>query len=401
MCTKLLVIGASSRSFAESAFRDGMIVSAIDLFGDRDLVAVCQHSTRLDSEAYPQEVLVAAARLPPGPWVYGGGFENHPQLIDRLAAVRRLAGNTGRQTVLVRDPDRLAGYAKRSGCHFPATSRTSVGLPGDGSYLLKPLARAGGFGVMPWQGELMPAGSIDVCWQQHVAGQVMSASLLLGPGRGELLGLCRQLVGYRWGSGSQFGFCGSIEQPFHLLADKLRNRVTGLANLLAEEIGLRGLIGIDFIMPRVGDGDMPVILEINPRPTASLELIERRVGHNLAARHLAACGLPLAGSSARQLVQREPVVWAKLVVMSHQPVVITATKDRLLDTKMAETRRAEEENWPLLADRPAWGSVIESRRPILTVFAAAGSPAVALRRLRSRAYLALAVLHGHQSDAPP
>lgn len=401
MRSKILVIGASSRSFAESACRDGMDVFAIDLFCDRDLTAVCQQVARLSRECYPQGFLDAAAKLPAMPWVYGGGLENHPQLIDQLAATRRLVGNTGRQTVVVRDPARLAVYAKRSGCHFPATFWSPAGLACDGSYLLKGLKSAGGLGVMPWREEAMTAGEKDVCWQQYVAGQVMSASLLLGSDKQELLGFCRQLIGHRWGVGRTFQFYGAIEQPVQLIAERVRQRISGLAGLLAEEIGLRGLIGIDFILPRRGDRETPVVLEINPRPTASMELFERRLGHSLVAQHLTACGLPLTASSAQSVQQRAhmaPLVWAKLTLTSHRSVVITAAVDRLLDSGLAVTRVADEGDWSLLADRPVWGSRIERRKPILTVFAAAGSPAVALRRLRTRANLVTNVLHSEHSE---
>ena len=397
MCTNLLVIGASSRSFAESACRAGMTVSAIDLFGDRDLVAVCQQSLRLPRDEYPHGFLQAAAQLPPGPWVYGGGLENHPHLLDQLAAVRPLAGNTGRQTVLVRDPDRLAVLAKRAGFQFPATFRTPSGVPADGSYLLKPLASAGGLGVMAWRGGLTTGGRGDACWQQQMSGQVMSASLLLGPRQGELLGFCRQLIGHRWGSGIPFGFCGAVEQPLQLYADKVRDRFHRLAHLLADELGLRGLVGVDFILPRMGHGETPVVLEINPRPTASMELIDRRLGGSLAAWHVTACGLRLAGPLTGQSAYPKSVVWAKLILMSQQPVTITAAKDSLLDASLAATRAADEGCWPLLADRPCWGSRIERRRPIMTVFAAAASPAVALSRLRSRAEIVRSVLQAERN----
>src|SRR5438105_3281580 len=81
----LILLGASIRAAAFSALRAGFTPYAIDLFADRDLAAV---GPAVKISRYPQDFLSALAAAPQAPWLYSGGLENYPQLVDRLAAVR-------------------------------------------------------------------------------------------------------------------------------------------------------------------------------------------------------------------------------------------------------------------------------------------------------------------------
>ena len=75
-------------------------------------------------------------------------------------------------------------------------------------------------------------------------------------------------------------------------AEPLRQSLERLLAQLANQTRLAGLVGVDFIVPRGRQGQplQPTLIEINPRPTATMELIERRAGTSLAAAHLAAFG---------------------------------------------------------------------------------------------------------------
>ena len=57
--------------------------------------------------------------------------------------------------------------------------------------------------------------------------------------------------------------------------------------MLAATFGLVGLVGVDVVIDEAGELH---VIEVNPRPTASMELFERATGESLAAAHLAACG---------------------------------------------------------------------------------------------------------------
>lgn len=359
---------------------------AIDLFADRDLRGVCQQTQRLEASGYPEGFLRRAAGMPAAPVAYCGGLENHPELIRQLAATRPLAGNGPTQVSCVRTPERLADVVRRAGCRFPVTVLDPAGLPADGSFLCKPLASAGGQGVVHWYGQSTQPRNSGWCWQQCMSGQLLSVSLVLASGRADLLGVCRQVAGYRGIAGGRFRFRGAVELPPAWVArqDGLVERLKQLGSLLATEAGLVGLVGIDFILPRNSPDKIPVVLEVNPRPTASMELIEQRVGQSLAVRHLAACGLPTPAVRAGQ-PGGTGTTWAKEIVIARQAGTIPATWDQQVEAALAETRTAAEGDWPLLADRPVAGTQVKPGQPVVTVFAAAQTPAEALRRVRYRA----------------
>ena len=369
---------------------------AIDLFADRDLHAVCLQAQRLDASDYPAGFQQIAAGMPAAPVAYCGGLENHPELIQQLAATRPLAGNGAAQVACVRTPERLAGVVRRAGCRFPMTVRDPAGLPADGSFLCKPLASAGGQGVVRWYGQSAPMRSGGWCWQQCISGQLLSVSLVLAPGHVDLLGICRQVTGYRGVAEGPFRFRGAIELPpaWEARHCGLVERLKELGTLLASEAGLVGLVGVDFILSRTGRDEIPVVLEVNPRPTASMELIERRVGRSLAVRHLAACGLPTPAVRAGQ-PGGTGTTWAKEIVVARQAGTITPTWDQQVEAALVETRTAAEGDWPLLADRPVAGTQVKAGQPVVTVFAAAQASAEAFHRVRCRAQrIAAAVPQG-------
>lgn len=389
MHTNLLVIGASSRFLANSATRAGWQVTAIDLFGDQDLQQVCQQTIRIGPDEYPEAIPNMATRLPPGPVVFGGGLENHPAVLTRLAAVRVLAGTSPEILETVRQPAGLARLAAAAGWHFPETHGSARGLPTDGSFLCKPLASAGGQGISRWLGKQpAPAGH---CWQRRVIGTPLSAALLIGRDGSRLLGLCRQFIGLPWCGPPPFGFCGGVELPLPVGSNPLEQTLRQLTDRLAG-CGLRGLVGVDFILPTTTGPQppTPTLIEINPRPTATLELLERRSGESLLAAHLTACGLANpcepVWSTARQ------PLWSKAVLFARTALTVDSELDQQFTRAADRSRTQAEAGWPLLADRPAVGSRIELGRPILTLFAAAATPAASVLRLRRRAAAVAALL---------
>src|SRR5205807_493928 len=89
----LLIVGASARSAAFSVLRAGLRPECADLFADADLRARCPVWCAPPKD-YPGGFLDLPAFAAPGPWLYTGGLENRPELIDELARRRQpLWGN--------------------------------------------------------------------------------------------------------------------------------------------------------------------------------------------------------------------------------------------------------------------------------------------------------------------
>ena len=87
------------------------------------------------------------AEAPRAAWMYAGGLENEPDLIERLAAVRPLLGNRGEVLRRVRDPWALRRVVLSSGFSLPEIRRSPAGLPSDGSWVVKQFRSCGGQGV--------------------------------------------------------------------------------------------------------------------------------------------------------------------------------------------------------------------------------------------------------------
>ena len=105
MPERLIIAGASVRAAAQSAVRSGLLVTAADLFCDRDL-AECSQAHRVAN--YPRGILDITRRIPPAEWMYTGGLENEPDLVDAVSRRHALLGHGGCVLRQVRDPWQLA-----------------------------------------------------------------------------------------------------------------------------------------------------------------------------------------------------------------------------------------------------------------------------------------------------
>jgi predicted ATP-grasp superfamily ATP-dependent carboligase len=238
---KVLVVAVSARMLATLADADGHEVVALDRFGDVDLRAIAPGATARRSGA-----LVALAReVEADAVVYGAGLENRPDLVASLAAGRELLGTPAELLPAVRDPWTLGEVVR-----VPETVRAATG---DG-WLRKPLRGGGGRGIRRWTGgRLRPAEIL----QRRVDGLSCSA-VAVGNGRDAVvLGITEQLHrGYAWIGNATLAHVG--------IAEELRTA----CEAVVARFGVRGAFGVDAIW----DGRELWVLEVNPRPPASLEL---------------------------------------------------------------------------------------------------------------------------------
>ena len=369
-----MIVGASCRAAAASATAAGWSVHVADLFDDVDLAAVAVATRRIDD--YPAGIIAAVSSFPPAPWCYTGAIENHPGVIERVARMRPLAGNPAAILHRVRDPSLLAPLVAAAGLRFPDTHGSAAGIPTDGSFLRKPRASAGGRGIAPWIGAPGPgAGDEGFVWQRRVPGDALSAVMSLSDDGGQVLGLSRQLVGTSWCRAPAFASCGSIRIPSADAPAAVRAQLDALAAALAVEAGLRGIVGVDALLGT--DGRLTVI-EVNPRPPASAELVERATGTSIMAAHLAAFGTRSPTPAQRGC----DTIWSKAILFAATRIAVDGPLlDRLL-ALAAPWSRAD--GRPALADIPRPDQVLHTRAPVLTVFARGDTELESVAELRRR-----------------
>lgn len=363
---RVLIAGVTTRPLARSAARAGWTVIAADPFGDLDLRAAAEVIVPRgpDGQFSPAAAAAAARAVAAGHVAYTSNFENHPDAVAALARGRRLLGNPPAVLRRVRDPLLLTRTLRRLGF---ATPRTRAGVPRSDldrrrRWLLKPRRSGGGHGLSVWR--VGQPVSRRHYLQERITG-VPGSVVFLADGRHALvLGLSRQLVGRRELGASGFRYCGSLMGPGLFAADgALRSRAAALAEAVVRAFGLVGLNGIDFIA-RAG---VPWPIEVNPRFSGSMELLERGAGLSLFALHADACAGRLPADSVPGLDR----VHGKAIVFARGDIVTGATRGWLGD--------------PAIADIPRPGESIARGRPICTVFASARDPEACLRSLGASA----------------
>jgi len=344
----VLIAGVTTRALAASAARAGYRVTAVDAFGDADLRAV---AAVVPLQRRPERPFAAAdaARAVRAVFAdlaaYTSNLENHPTAVAALARGRRLLGNDAATLARVRDPLALARALRARGFAVPLT-RASAPVRGERRrWLLKPRRSGGGHGIMAWS-----AARPVPRWaylQERIAG-LPGSIVFAADGRAAVpLGLTRQLVGEPALGATEFRYCGSLlagDAPLFPRQAALLERATALAEAVSEAFGLHGLNTIDFIARR----GVPFPIEVNPRPSASMELVERATGLSLFQVHLDA--------SAGRLPGRPAVagpVFGKAIVFARRATVIEDPAAWRVD----------------LADIPHRGERITRGRPICTVFA--------------------------------
>src|SRR5207247_7418794 len=373
--TRVLVAGVSTRAAAESAARAGFVVTAIDAFGDLDQHASVR-ALSLGRSFAAHAAARAARSIECDAVVYLSSFENHPTAVSTLAEGRALWGNTPAVLRRVRDPVlvmralRCRGYAVPDVYAAPGSSQTSVQSrhekvrrkPGstadttsvnDGRWLVKPLASGGGHRVRPWRHE---TGLPRRCYlQELVDGTPGSVVFVASGGRTVPLGVSRQLIGDHAFGAAGYRYCGNILAAGDADDTALVHRASALASAVVEEFGLVGVNGIDFVA-RAG---LPYAIEVNPRWTASMELVERAYGLSVFGAHAAACAA--AGLPEFDLVraQRGAGAVGKAVVFARRDAAIGDTRAWLPGDAAASVR-----------DVPHRGQRIPAGRAVCTVFAA-------------------------------
>jgi uncharacterized protein len=366
MPRRLLVAGVTTRPIASSAARSGWTVTAVDAFGDLDLRACAGVIAlrREDGGFDPSAAATAARNIPAEAVTYSSNFENHPSAVAALAAGRRLLGNPAAVLERVRDPFGLMLALRRHGFETPATRprapRGAAGTPR--RWLLKPRRSGGGHGTQAWRPGC-PVGRHQYL-QQRIPGPSGSIVFLADGRRTVALALSRQIVGERAFGASGFRYCGSLMGRGLFEAEAaLLGRASAMADAVARDFGLVGLNGIDFIA-RAG---VPWPIEVNPRYSASMELLERHGETPLFALHAGACTGRLPEAPPRPARG----VLGKAVVFARRDVALGETRGWLRD--------------PAIADIPHPGERIPRGRPICTVFASGRTAGACLRALASKA----------------
>lgn len=319
-----------------------------------------------------------------GAWdslVYGSGFENRTDLLSvLLEGGRRLIGNSLESIEDVRDSVALAQALQRDGFHAPKTYLSDGRRPDLGrSWLIKPQKSGGGRGVrLKSPGESVPEGCVS---QEYIAGRQCSFTFVADGRESLVLGVTEQLTGTGSFNGREFGYAGSL---FPLEVEESQQvfiAAARIAHWLTTGYGLRGLNGVDFIF----DGEHCWVIEVNPRYSASMELLDLAYGVSLFKYHLLAS--EGKWQDVKQLTGRLPIeqsccqprsIWGKKVIYTHAMVRI---RPLLSGQQNSEWEWAHKMHKLGLRDLPFPGEIIPAGNPVATAVAQGWSREECLERL--------------------
>jgi predicted ATP-grasp superfamily ATP-dependent carboligase len=358
----VLIAAISGRALAESARRGGYVPLVVDFFGDQDTVAAAQAHAQVDggfARGFREPELMVAlerlgARRAPVGIVCGTGFEDRPQVLAHLAQRWRLFGNDADKVARVKNPEIFASVCRGCGVPFP---EISLQLPAREGWVAKRRGGSGGAHVV----NASDSDTRDnIYYQARVPGRPVSALLLANGDSAIVLGISAQ-----WPSPTfrqPFRYGGAV-RPADIPPD-VAGRLGKAACRLAAALSLTGLNSTDFMV----DGDDFWVVEVNPRPGATLDIFEtgglETGGCSLFSLHMAACAGDLVDEAPRfDGARASAICYAACDIMAPD--------------------RFEWPDWS--ADRPNGGIAIGAGEPLCTVHsggaAAADAKALVEQRL--------------------
>ncbi len=370
----VLLVGASVRWAAQSAVAGGYRVVGMDLFGDLDTRATCARFEQIKpaEQAAPKKLAETVATL--------AGQER-----ARVVWVGGLRGAVDESNGLSRRThEELAELARRAGFRFPETFSANDGSVSSNSrWLVKEPDSTGGLGVHfrdRWPHRTIPATAILQRW---IPGRSLGLVALAEKRGVSLLGMTRSI--YQRCGDLPFVYAGS--RTFDHADAVPWSAMQSLCEQVAETRGLRGLFNLDWIRDR---RDQWWLLEINERPSASCEVIERAQRHSghcadgdsLMRWHLAAVLPKLRTSSRRRKmvdgagdlnISPPPSTHIKRIVYSHRDGrAYLSTLAQAWQTNASNSLNIDESPRRQLADIPADGTPVQRGQPIATLLIDSG-----------------------------
>lgn len=321
------------------------------MFCDIDTVALAERTakipgdfhTGIDGDHLMETLQDLASGEEPLSVVCGSGFERRPEIVDEIARRFPLAGNRAEAIRRVKSPERFAADCAALVIPHPEIRRLPP--PDPENWLAKTAGAAGGTHIHSAAGLEADPGRY---FQRLVPGDNVSA-LFIGDGKAaQIIGFSRQFSSPKPDAPYRYGGALRLQRFDRRHAALIGGWLTGLTR----RIGLKGLCSADLIR---SDGSYQ-LLEINPRPGATLDIFDSHEAPLMDAHLNASRGEPYA-------LPRFNDNMASMIAYTNRPV----------DHFPAIA-------WPdWTADRQSAGTRLDAGDPVCTVFAR-GPNAAATRR---------------------
>ncbi|MDH6234382.1 putative ATP-grasp superfamily ATP-dependent carboligase [Mesorhizobium soli] len=353
----VLIAAISGRALAAAARRAGYRALVADFFCDDDTRALAERSAMLPGDLHngidPDRIVGTLTELSadeePLALVCGSGFERRPELIDTLARHFSLAGCGGKAIRRIKDPERFAADCAELGIPHPEIHRERPGDPQN--WLVKRDGGAGGTHISRANGDAAAPGRY---FQRYVEGRSVSA-LFIGDGKEAwIVGFSRQFASPAANAPYRYG--GAIR--LSRFDRKDAEMIGGWLSALTRHCNLVGLCSADLIRNAQGFH----LLEINPRPGATLDIFD---------------------------TEEAPLIEAHLGASRGHPIRLPAFSDCMASVIAYTDRPVEnfpEIDWPdWAADRQSAGTTLRAGDPVCTISARGANIRATRQALNARA----------------
>lgn len=293
----LLLIAQSARMLAQSAARGGFRANVLDLYSDFDTQMAGSAVKVLPADWNEHRLLKLADEIAPTQaLIYGSGMDNRPDLLDKLAKGRMLFGNESACLRQVNSPQTFFKRLDELKIPYPNTRFTPP--LDDRGWLVKPLHGEGGKNVG------FKRGKKSDYYQRPIQGEACSILFLANATDIQTIGF-NTLQTSDHDKAQPYLFAGAINRaPFNQAQCAIASEY---AFKLTDSFGLRGLNSMDFIW----DGESIFVLEVNPRPSATLSLYDEDYPEGLVSKHIKACQGVLSGAPIEGPVRIFKIIYAQ------------------------------------------------------------------------------------------
>ena len=342
-----------------AAVQAGYRVTAIDAFADRQTVEIA-HTTiavAYDDRGFNAEALMRViTQLDASQYlgfVYGSGFEAQPNLLEKIANIIPLIGNTSASVKAVKTAASFFGALTLKNIPYPKTyQQLTLGLPV--GYLQKFAGGCGGTHINILRNQNTPP-AVNCYYQQYIDGRSVSLLFFADAHNIAPIGFNEQ-----WLSATTtmpFRYGGAVS--YIKLSLTQQQQMIDAALILTQQFSLRGFNSLDAIVR----DDIVYVLEINPRLSASFDLYETDLAEmSLMDLHIQACleGKALLSMEIKKSGPVKVKSKAHVVIYALEDLVIPATfvwPHWVLDCPYSQ---GESGDIKLLADQPICSVVAEA-----------------------------------------
>ena len=304
----ILIAAIAGRMLAASARRGGYEVAVLDLFNDLDTRRIAPISQQVPGHEQGlagfagHALLQAASDIAPGDAypgiVYGSGFEDDTNLLRALAQGRRLYGNSPDVVEHIKHPQQF--FALLDALNVPHPDIRFSPPENREGWLAKKIGGSGGAHV-----KAATTTGVDFhnhYFQRYCAGKNYSVSFLADGERALIIGFNEPwTIALGDWSYCYLGAINHADVPTDIAA-----RMQIHLDALVQAADFRGLNGLDFIV----NGAEYSVIEVNPRPSGTLDLYDADSPQGLFHSHLEASDGRLPnGISTQKTIRAHAVVY--------------------------------------------------------------------------------------------